>query len=142
MRFYRDSRVTTLVLVVFFALVIGYAYFETRGILYGPKITIPSQITLVHNPYVAIRGHVEHIAALTMNGRAIPVTEQGIFEEPYILAPGDNLIKLEARDKYGRATERMIEIVYQPTTNTDSSTPINPTTSTSPSTTTDQIPRP
>ena len=47
-----------------------------------------------------------------MNGGEISVTENGEFDEPYVLAPGENRIVLEARDAYGHTKERIVEIVY------------------------------
>jgi uncharacterized protein YfaP (DUF2135 family) len=70
----------------------------------------------VHEPYVEISGRADRISSLSMNGKAIPVTEKGEFEEPYLLAKGDNKIMLEAKDAYGRTTSRIVEIVYIPET--------------------------
>ncbi len=111
---YRDSRITQVALGIFFLIVIGYAYFEARGILYGPSISVTSQVTEVHDPLIMVQGQAEHIASLSMNGKQISVTENGAFEEPYLLAPGDNRIVLDARDTYGRSREQVIEVVYVP----------------------------
>lgn len=113
---YRDSRFTRIILIVFFILVLGYAYFEGRGLLYGPTISIEGRVMEVSEPFITIEGKAEHIATLAMNGKTIPVTEEGNFSEPHVLAPGYNRITLAARDRYGKTTERVIEIVYTPTT--------------------------
>ena len=119
---YRDSRLTQIALVVFFLLVLGYGYYEAQGILYGPSISITSDMTEVHDPFVKIRGHADRIASLSMNGKAISVTESGMFEEPYLLSPGYNRIVLSARDKYGRTRSRALEIVYTPSATSSSDT--------------------
>lgn len=124
----RDSRLTKIALIVFFVAVLMYAYFESRGILYGPIITVASNLTLVRDPYIEIRGHAEHIASLAMNGREISVTEAGIFTEPFVLAPGDNRILLDAKDKYGRTTQRVVEIVYSPEATVALDPPVSTTT--------------
>lgn len=111
---YRDSRLTYVALGIFFLIVLGYAYYEAQGILFGPSITIISGVTEVHEPFISIKGKADRIASLSMNGKPIPVTEEGVFEEPYLLAPGYNRIVLEAKDKYGRRRSREIEIVYTP----------------------------
>ena len=108
---YRDSRFTYIALGVFFLVVIGYAYFEAQGILFGPSISITSQPTEVHEPFIIIKGQADRIASLSMNGTTIPVTETGAFEEPYLLAPGYNRIILMAEDKYGRTRTKAMEIV-------------------------------
>ncbi len=111
---YRDSRLTKAAIGIFFVIVLGYAYFEARGILYGPKINVTSDIQEVHEPFVSIKGHADRIASLSMNGKPISVTEAGVFDEPYLLAPGLNRIVLDAADKYGRSRQKVIQIVYTP----------------------------
>ena len=111
---YRDSRLTKIILVAFFVLILAYAYFEGRTLLYGPVITIDGRVMEVSEPLVSIAGRAERIATLSMNGTPIPVTENGDFSEPYALTPGYNRIVLEARDRYGKTTERTVEIVYTP----------------------------
>ncbi len=124
---YRDNRLAYAALSVFFLIVLGYAYFEAQGILFGPMIRITSQPTEVHEPFVLIRGTAQRIASLSMNGATISVTEDGDFEEPYLLAPGHNRIVLDALDQYNRKRSANIEIIYTPnpipSTQTASSTP-------------------
>src|SRR3989338_3578361 len=112
---YRDSRFTRIILIGFFLIVAGYAYFEGRGLLSGPSIEISGRAMEVSEPFITLEGHAERITSLSMNGKDIVVTEEGAFSEPYVLAPGYNRIVLEARDRYGKTTERTIEIVYRAT---------------------------
>jgi hypothetical protein len=109
---YRDSFLTKVVLAIFFILVVGYAYYEARGIMYGPRITVTSDVHEVNEPYVIISGQAERIAALWMNGQPIAVTEDGVFEEPFLLSPGLNRIVLDAEDRYGRKRQKIVQIVY------------------------------
>lgn len=111
---YRDSRLTYIALGIFLLIVLGYAYYEARGLLFGPSITVNSKIIEVHDPFVTIKGQADRIASLSMNGKTIPVTENGVFEEPYLLSPGYNRIVLDATDKYGRTRRQAIEIIYTP----------------------------
>ncbi len=112
---YRDSRLTKIVLAIFFLIVIAYAYYEAHGIIFGPTIDIASQaMTVADNPYVLIEGQADRIASLSVDGQPIQVTETGAFKEPYVLAPGVNRIVFDAKDKYGNAAQKVIEIVYTP----------------------------
>ena len=130
---YRDSRITKVAIGIFFLIVAGYAYFELRGILYGPTITVSSSLTEVHDPFVSISGSAARISSLSMNGKAVTVTQTGAFNEPYLLAPGLNRIVLDAKDKYGRSRTTVIQIVYTPTA-TASTTPATTATTTASST--------
>ncbi len=111
---YRDNRLTYIALGAFFLIVLGYAYYAAQGILFGPSISITSEITEVHDPFILIKGQADRISSLSMNGKAISVTETGAFEEPYLLAPGYNRIVLDAQDRYGRRRSAVVEIIYTP----------------------------
>lgn len=111
---YRDSLLARAALIIFFVLILMYAYFEARGLLFGPQISVPDGVAVVHDPYVKISGKADRISKLTMNGKAVPVTEEGAFEEPYLLAEGYNQIFLHAEDAYGRSSDKTVEIIYQP----------------------------
>ncbi len=130
---YRDNRLTYIALGIFFLIVLGYAYYEARGLLFGPAISVRSEVNETHEPFVTIKGQADRIASLSMNGKIIPVTEDGVFGEPYLLSPGYNRIVLDASDKYGRTRRRAVEIVYTPAAGSGQ-TPDTTATSTSSST--------
>lgn len=132
---YRDSRITRAVLIIFFLFILGYAYFEARGILFGPHITVTSDIQSVTEPYVEIQGRADRISSLTMNGNPVAVTESGEFKEPFLLSPGVNRIILQAADTYGSTAEQVVTIVYNPP-----ETPVTP--EPAPATTTPATPPP
>ena len=111
---YRDSRITKIILTLFFVLVVLYAYYEARGILFGPSIDVPDKAAVVHDRFITVRGKAARIAQLTMNGKPVTVTEDGAFEEPYLLNDGYNRIVLRAEDRYGRTRESVIEVMYEP----------------------------
>lgn len=110
-----NSWVSRIAFGVFFLILIGYGYFEARGLLYGPQISVPDITVPVHDALIHIRGTAQHIASLSLNGKQITVTESGAFDEPYLLAPGTNRIVFDAKDKYGNATQRVVQVVYTPT---------------------------
>ena len=111
---YRDSRFTIWALAVFFVIAVLYALFEARGIILGPTITLSTAISEVHEQFVMIKGEAQRIASLSMNGKQVQVTKEGAFAESYLLALGYNRIVLEAKDQYGRSTEHIIELIYNP----------------------------
>jgi hypothetical protein len=111
---YRDTKLTRTALGLFFLAVAAYGYFELRGLLWGPTITLEDVPTLTDMQVVTVAGAAAHIATLSMNGGEIPVTEDGGFSHQYLLAPGYNRIVLDAKDKYGTATQKVVEIVYSP----------------------------
>lgn len=111
---YRDTKLTRIALGLFFLTVASYGYFEVRGLLWGPTITLSTPPGVTSEQLVTIAGAAAHIATLSMNGNEIPVTETGEFAHSYLLAPGVNRIVLDAKDKYGAAAQKTVEIVYEP----------------------------
>lgn len=111
---FRESRIAKVLTIVFFLIVAGYAYYEIRGMLFGPRIHIPSTVTETSERFVILKGKADRIATLSMNGKAITVTEEGVFEEPYLLSEGLNRIVFDAEDKYGRSQSEVMQIVYIP----------------------------
>lgn len=128
---YRDSHITQIALGVFFLAVLAYAYFEVRGLLYGPHIHIMSSPVIVHDQYVVIGGETDHIASLSVLGAPVAVDVNGAFEVPYLLAPGLNRIIFDAHDSYGHTASKTVEIVYMPAAASTASTTASSTASTS-----------
>ncbi|OHB20239.1 MAG: hypothetical protein A2854_04480 [Parcubacteria group bacterium RIFCSPHIGHO2_01_FULL_56_18] len=109
----RDSRFVRLILIIFFVLAAGYAAYEAQGLLYGPRIHLENQTFASDTSFVAIKGRAERIAELRINGKTVNVTENGEFDEPFLLAPGSNHLILEARDARGRTALETLDIVYR-----------------------------
>ncbi len=103
-----------LALMLMTVFLIGYGLFQARDYLRGPQLTLdnPSNGAVVKNVVVSIRGKAEDISRLTLNGRAIFTDAHGNFSEQLLLAPGLNIIKLEAQDKFGKlvSIERMVSL--------------------------------
>lgn len=111
---YRDSRLIRFGLIVFFLIVVGYAIYEGRALLSGPTIDVAPRVMEVSDSFITVSGTAERITSLSMNGKEIPVTEDGGFEEGYVLVAGYNRIILKAEDRYGKTAERIVEIIYKP----------------------------
>lgn len=131
MRYYSDSKISIAALGFFFVLVLSYAGFEARGFISGPKVVMSSQAAAVHDPLVTISGHADRITSLTLNGTAVPVTQEGIFDQQYLLSPGENTITVEGKDEYGRTASQSISYTYQPLTIISTTTNIADATATS-----------
>src|SRR3989344_7814887 len=93
----------------------GYALYESRNLMEGPKITIlePKNGSTIKNQLATIKGETKNISYISLNDRQIFVDEQGIFQEKLLLSDGYNIIKLHVKDKFGREVEKMIELIYK-----------------------------
>lgn len=100
----------------FLALVIlGYSGFQARKIIEGPELKVTSLKTgvVLKNQLVEIAGIASNIKDISLDNRPIYIDEQGHFNEKLLLFPGYNIIKLKAGDKFGKVTEKTIEVVYK-----------------------------
>lgn len=105
-----------MVFVVLAVIGTGYMYLRSLDFLRGPILILGSiqNGSTVGNSLVAVSGSVENIAFLTLNGRQIFTNEEGSFLEKLLLAPGYNIITLEAKDRFGRVKTERLELVYEP----------------------------
>ena len=102
------------VLVLLAIVVVGYSIFQARKILEGPelRITSPTEAMVSGNPLVEVMGVAKNIKDISLNDQPIYIDEQGNFKEKLLLLEGYNIIKLKAEDKFGKKTERQMEVVY------------------------------
>jgi hypothetical protein len=106
-------KVSVIVLIV--TGIIGYSYYQSRNLIYGPQINLTSPATgaTVTDPLIAIEGSVKNISFITLNDRQIFVDNEGKFKEELLLSPGYNVWQIEAKDKFGRIVNKKIELVLQ-----------------------------
>jgi len=104
--------VCTIVVLLFGA----YLYRQTKNLLLGPniKVTSPLSGTTVDENLITLTGRVKRIDHLFLNDGKIFTDESGRFDEKLLLSAGYNLIQIEAKDRFGRETQEVIELVYEP----------------------------
>ena len=91
----------------------GYAGFQSKKIISGPQITIQSpKTTSADNSAVDVQGIVKNVSVVTLNDRLIPIDEDGHFKEKVLLYSGYNVIKLQAKDKFGASVTKELQVVY------------------------------
>ncbi|MFH1455127.1 MAG: hypothetical protein ABIF22_02300 [bacterium] len=105
--------------VIIFSIIIlclfGYTAYETQKIIFGPKIEVssPKNGSLISNSLTEVSGIAKNIKDISLNDRKIFVDEQGNFNEQLLLSYGYNSIVIKATDKFGRNTEKIIEVIYK-----------------------------
>jgi hypothetical protein len=120
------------VVVVISLLILGYGFFQARNLLIGPEITIftPKNGDNLTNPFVIITGLATNITRISLDDRQIFVDKKGAFSEKLLVPPGYTIIKLAAQDKFGRVTQKLLELNYTPSVNASSSVATSSSTST------------
>lgn len=95
----------------------GYTGFESRNWFLGPVLTItsPKNGDTLNLPLIEVQGETRNTSLITLNDRAITIDDQGVFKEKILLSPGYNVIKINAKDKFGRVKEKVLELVLKDT---------------------------
>ena len=101
-----------LLLIILFLIL--YGLFQARGYLLGPQVSLenPKQGEILKDKLLIIKGRAVDVSKIYLNGRQIFTDEGGNFSEQYLLAPGVNVIRIDAEDKFGKkaSIERMVSL--------------------------------
>lgn len=102
--------------ILLFGLIAGYALFTSRFLIEGPIITIdsPKNGSTMTSPLVEIRGSAQNITFITLDDRQIFIDANGDFDEKLLLQPGYSIIKVYAKDRFGRSATKTLGLVYLP----------------------------
>lgn len=104
----------TFCFIVLFAAIIGYGIFTSRYLIEGPIVTIdsPQNGATETSPLVEIDGTAQNITYISLDDRQIFIDENGRFSEKLLLQPGYSIIKVYAKDRFGRSTTKTLGLVY------------------------------
>ena len=100
-------------LSIFFILIIFYAFFVSRDLIFGVKIrnvNITDGSSVTEN-VLKITGSARNAIKLIMDGREISVDQSGNFNETIALLPGYNIINIKAQDKFGYVDEKNFRLI-------------------------------
>jgi hypothetical protein len=103
------------IIVILIIIFVGYTLYEIQKIVLGPQIEVlyPQNGIMISNSFTEISGIAKNIKEISLNDRKIYIDEQGNFKEQLLLAYGYNVLVLKASDKFGRKTEKVIEVIYK-----------------------------
>ena len=99
---------------VFFILIILYAFFVSKDLIFGVKIRNVNlkDGTTVTDSVLKLSGNAKNAIFLSLDDREISVDQQGNFNETIALLPGYNIIDIKARDKFGYSDEKNYKLMY------------------------------
>jgi hypothetical protein len=105
-------------LSVFFLLIVIYAFFVSKDLIYGVKIRnvnldgLPAQAGATYtNNIINLTGNAKNAIKLVLDGREISVDQKGNFSETIALLPGYNIIDIRAQDKFGYVDEKNYKLM-------------------------------
>ncbi len=103
-----------LIFSIFF-IIAFYSLFQAQKLISGPSIEIfsPKDGSTYSQTLIEVEGRATNAAYLNMNDRAIFTDKNGYFKEKFLLSPGYNIIKLDAKDKFKKYTEKKIQLILK-----------------------------
>jgi hypothetical protein len=104
--------------ILFILAVILYTLYTARHIILGPHISFSNtqdDILKTTVQVVKIAGQTQNTTELRLNNRKIILNQDGDFSERMLLTPGVNVFIFNAKDKFDRTEQKMLQIVYTPT---------------------------
>ena len=107
----RILRIASAAIVII--VIVAYAIWRSLNYARGPAIIIsePANGSSAMASTISIKGHVDRVNNLTMNGGPISIDEQGNFVQSVIVFPGTNKITFVASDQFGRSEEKELDIL-------------------------------
>jgi hypothetical protein len=102
-------------IALFVLIIIVYTGFEISRYITGPKIIItsPENGLSLNTSLVEIIGKAVNITEVQVNDSNIFMDEEGNFSQKVLLSPGYNVLKVHGEDKFGRETEKVLELFYK-----------------------------
>ena len=100
---------------IFFLLIIIYAFFRSKDLVFGVKIKNVNIVdgATVTGSILPITGNAQNAVDLTLDGREISIDNAGNFNETIALLPGYNVIDIYAKDKFNNSDEKIYKIMYK-----------------------------
>jgi len=108
------KRITLIVFILFFILVGIYFYWEIGFLIKPPELEVnqpPTDITLKEEIFEII-GKTDPSAYLTVNGKEVYIDKEGSFKTEISLSEGLNIIKIEAKNRFGKTNQIIRRIIY------------------------------
>lgn len=108
----------TMTIAITVITILVYAYFESRDYLSGPKIEVlyPKGGSTVYGPIIEIRGTAKNTTSLFLNDSQVLIDQSNAWNEKLPLPVGYNIMKLVAKDRFGKQTEKLLEFVVASST--------------------------
>ncbi len=115
---YTDGK--TKLKIIFFTLcafcIVSLTAYEFRKVWKGPDISLScgSCVGLIsESGSYKISGKTQNIAEIFLGSKKIYVNSNGDFEQSVLLYPGENLISLHAKDRFGKEVKKDIAVYYK-----------------------------
>ncbi len=108
--FFLSARGILLFIVIFVVAV--YIFIQYSSLLFPPSITIisPKNGQTIDGNVAEVSGKTDPYATVTVDNDEVYVNLQGAFRKSEYLFSGDNKIKVVAKNRFGKQSEKIIDV--------------------------------
>lgn len=110
-----------ILIFVILGIITVYTVFNSRLLINGPQVTVfePQDGSVLEDPFIEIKGEAKNISFINLDGDPFFINEDGKFSEKLLLSPGLSIIKIDAKDKFGREEVLLLRYIYNGTSTYD-----------------------
>ncbi len=95
--------------------IIAYAGFQMHNLVTGPEIIFASEVPKsTSDALLSLSGHALRAQHVLINDSPVTLDVEQNFSLPLLLLPGYNVLTIEATDRFGKTTERILEVIRLP----------------------------
>ena len=109
-------KILTIIFSLFILSIVGYyLWHQISSFNSTPYLFISSPITdqISDKPEIEVSGQTESQAALKINGEDVFIDPDGYFSEIILLESGNNVLVIEATNRFNRTARQVRNIVYE-----------------------------
>ncbi len=109
------KRIILVLFILFLILVCYYFWHEICFVIKAPELNVyqPPADTSVNQGTFEITGKTNSLAYLTINGQEAYVDKEGNFKKEIELSSGVNIIKIEAKNRFGKTNTIIRRIILE-----------------------------
>jgi len=111
-------KILTVFFSLFFLLIIGYyLWYQISSFNSVPYLFISSPVEdmISETLEIEVAGQTEKEAVIKINGEEVFVDSEGYFSEIILLKPGNNILNIEAINRFNKSDTRIRNIIYKKT---------------------------
>jgi len=107
------KRIGLVLSIIAVALILGYFWHQLSYLINPPAIKIaqPGSDLTIEEKIIEISGQTEPDVYLMVNGQELYVDKRGYFRDIVNLDPGLNILKFEAKDRFGKVSTAIRRIM-------------------------------
>lgn len=101
-------------IIIFVVIIVGYGIWRSRDLLFGINISVAgiSDGMTTTESIVSFGGVANHASEITVDGRIVPLAQDGTWTDTISLLAGYNVVTIAAKDKFGRTISNEYRIYY------------------------------